>query len=218
MVDDSKYQYSSLNLALGVDIYDTEDATLLSWLQTNVIQGNEQTQALMVVSDGGNISTESDSGQPSNIASLSSASPSGATTQVALPELSLAPRYPWLLSSFSNMARFQQSGSHENYDLARPNELSLHAVEQPNEHNISELVKLSHDAEFADDASVIDLDNRVSDSSLRFTLKKGADTGNLLHDILENVDFVEPNWEEAGAPPLAKYLSIMGNNFSSGWL
>jgi exodeoxyribonuclease V beta subunit len=45
-------------------------------------------------------------------------------------------------------------------------------------------------------------------AEFRFTLKKGAETGNLLHDILENVDFSQPNWLEASQVPLTKFNNI----------
>jgi exodeoxyribonuclease V beta subunit len=40
---------------------------------------------------------------------------------------------------------------------------------------------------------------------LRFALKKGADTGNLLHDILERVDFSAPQLALAAQKPLSRY-------------
>ncbi|SEK87796.1 DNA helicase/exodeoxyribonuclease V, beta subunit [Colwellia chukchiensis] len=42
-------------------------------------------------------------------------------------------------------------------------------------------------------------------SELRFTLSKGAHTGNLLHDILEQTDFSAPDWEKSCHWPLLKY-------------
>jgi exodeoxyribonuclease V beta subunit len=42
-------------------------------------------------------------------------------------------------------------------------------------------------------------------SLLRFNLAKGAHTGNLLHDILEHTDFIEPDWLQAMNRPLQKY-------------
>jgi exodeoxyribonuclease V beta subunit len=48
--------------------------------------------------------------------------------------------------------------------------------------------------------------NTVQASSLlRFNLAKGAHTGNLLHDILEDTDFHEPDWLQAMHRPLQKY-------------
>lgn len=41
--------------------------------------------------------------------------------------------------------------------------------------------------------------------SLRFSITKGAQTGNLLHDILEHLDFQQPKWSQAFKWPLAKY-------------
>lgn len=43
---------------------------------------------------------------------------------------------------------------------------------------------------------------------LRFALAKGAHTGNLLHDILEHTDFIQPNWQESSHWPLLKYGEI----------
>lgn len=43
---------------------------------------------------------------------------------------------------------------------------------------------------------------------LRFALAKGAHTGNLLHDILEHTDFMQPNWQESSHWPLLKYGEI----------
>ncbi len=42
-------------------------------------------------------------------------------------------------------------------------------------------------------------------TDIRFELAKGASSGNLLHDILEHVDFQHPNWLEATKWPLTKY-------------
>ncbi len=47
--------------------------------------------------------------------------------------------------------------------------------------------------------------------ALRFVLKKGAATGNLLHDILETVDFEAPDWSAAMAKPLLRYSEIEQN-------
>ncbi len=43
---------------------------------------------------------------------------------------------------------------------------------------------------------------------LRFTLTKGAQTGNLLHDILEQTDFSAPDWQKSCHWPLVKYGAI----------
>ncbi len=47
---------------------------------------------------------------------------------------------------------------------------------------------------------------------MRFTLAKGAHTGNLLHDILETSDFSEPNWLESMQRPLAHYGDLISQN------
>lgn len=58
-------------------------------------------------------------------------------------------------------------------------------------------------------------------SELRFELTKGASSGNLIHDILEHVDFQKPNWREATHWPLTKYGELP-NSFTvqdlTNWL
>ncbi len=57
------------------------------------------------------------------------------------------------------------------------------------------------------------LDDTAVDSSLeselalpfRFALEKGANSGNLLHDTLEHLDFSAPDWAESGDPMALKY-------------
>ena len=49
-----------------------------------------------------------------------------------------------------------------------------------------------------------------SATQLRFTLAKGKNSGLLLHDILEQVDFSNPNWSTAMELPLAKYQTLVG--------
>ena len=51
--------------------------------------------------------------------------------------------------------------------------------------------------------------NRAS-KELRFTLAKGKNTGLLLHDILEQVDFSQPSWPSVMEVPLAKYHTMVG--------
>ncbi len=46
-------------------------------------------------------------------------------------------------------------------------------------------------------------------SELRFELTKGAATGNLLHDILEQLDFSTPHWQESMARPLARFSETL---------
>ncbi|MCW8930312.1 MAG: exodeoxyribonuclease V subunit beta [Gammaproteobacteria bacterium] len=44
-----------------------------------------------------------------------------------------------------------------------------------------------------------------SEDDLRFSLTKGAATGNLLHDILEHTDFSQPHWERSLERPLSRF-------------
>ena len=47
--------------------------------------------------------------------------------------------------------------------------------------------------------------SNINSHELRFTLTKGAQTGNLLHDILEQTDFSAPDWQKSCHWPLVKY-------------
>ncbi len=56
---------------------------------------------------------------------------------------------------------------------------------------------------------------------LRFSLKKGATTGNLLHDILERTDFINPQWHRAMQYPLVRYnevVDVMQQDELIAWL
>jgi len=46
---------------------------------------------------------------------------------------------------------------------------------------------------------------KESINNLKFAIKKGADTGNLLHDVLERLDFSSPNFAKASSLPLLRY-------------
>jgi len=48
-------------------------------------------------------------------------------------------------------------------------------------------------------------ENTLVSNYLRFTLAKGAHTGNLLHDILEHTDFNHADWHSSMKWPLVKY-------------
>ena len=50
----------------------------------------------------------------------------------------------------------------------------------------------------------------IGSNEFRFTLAKGKNSGLLLHDILEQVDFAKPSWSSAMEVPLAKYHTIVG--------
>jgi len=45
-------------------------------------------------------------------------------------------------------------------------------------------------------------------SDIRFTLRKGADAGNLLHDTLERTDFSAPQWARSLEKPLARFGAL----------
>lgn len=47
-----------------------------------------------------------------------------------------------------------------------------------------------------------------------FKLAKGAHTGNLLHDILEQTDFSDPDWQESLEKPLLGYGELSASNAS----
>lgn len=62
------------------------------------------------------------------------------------------------------------------------------------------------DHEFTSEQSIIDPQEQNLDNNLlRFTLAKGAHTGNLLHDILEHTDFIQADWQTCMKWPLVKY-------------
>jgi len=44
-----------------------------------------------------------------------------------------------------------------------------------------------------------------AENKIRFSLTKGAATGNLLHDILEHTDFTQPHWQRSLERPLTRY-------------
>ncbi|TCI02017.1 exodeoxyribonuclease V subunit beta [Corallincola luteus] len=55
---------------------------------------------------------------------------------------------------------------------------------------------------------------------LRFTLRKGADAGNLLHDILEHTDFSQPHWEWSMEAPIQRFGRLDDNQHEAlrDWL
>lgn len=81
----------------------------------------------------------------------------------------------WQLSSFSSLTK------------------NVHTKRDP-------LVKLHLD----DEDSEVEAQSIAADD-IRFTLRKGAKTGNFLHDILERLDFVNPNYASACKHPLFSY-------------
>ena len=87
----------------------------------------------------------------------------------------------WWLSSFSALSKnLRHNGvsapDRDNQELAINNELENNANLRP-----------------------------ILPNELRFSLTKGAQTGNLLHDILEQTDFSAPDWQKSSHWPLVKY-------------
>ncbi|WP_438862793.1 exodeoxyribonuclease V subunit beta [Neptunicella sp.] len=89
----------------------------------------------------------------------------------------------WRISSFSAITRFSHNTRLDQKE--RADQAAVAGLEQP-------------------EAELID-----EQAPLRFTLAKGAHTGNLLHDTFENLDFSQPdnqtNWDEALALPVQAY-------------
>ncbi|EWH11299.1 exodeoxyribonuclease V subunit beta [Catenovulum agarivorans DS-2] len=88
----------------------------------------------------------------------------------------------WYLSSFSSLTRNSHS--------------QIKQIERHDEFNLKQLASPAEPA-------VEPIQNE-----LRFTLKKGADAGNLLHDILEHSDFSKQNWSEVSEAPLSRFAQL----------
>jgi len=61
------------------------------------------------------------------------------------------------------------------------------------------------DRDGANELKILQTEHNIDSELLRFCLTKGAHTGNLLHDILEKLDFCQPNWQAAFSWPLLKF-------------
>ena len=207
LVDHVKTANSSLNRSLGIptavlDSGNEKEAasnSLLPWLVEHVCEHTETSSvvdepalhnhnSLIVVSDGF---------QESNVLELTKGAKHTDTNSELSTEcrsLEVESRHAWIISSFSNISRFTAPHDSEYFDIAQPNQLSLHKVEFAQEHK----------------TPVVGPENapQKQATELRFTLKKGAETGNLLHDILENVDFSHANWSLASKVPLTKFSDL----------
>ncbi|WP_051275369.1 exodeoxyribonuclease V subunit beta [Aestuariibacter salexigens] len=86
----------------------------------------------------------------------------------------------WRLASFSSLARQTHTVSQQQKDRADFGVTAHRETEQSTS-------------------------QREEDNTLRFTLKKGADAGNLLHDILEHTDFTVPNWQQTMTAPAQRF-------------
>jgi exodeoxyribonuclease V beta subunit len=91
----------------------------------------------------------------------------------------------WWLSSFSALSKNLRHNGVSAPD--RDNQEASATYNQDTEHDYG-------------NGSLVD-----SRNELRFTLTKGAQTGNLLHDILEHTDFSTPDWQKSCHWPLLKY-------------
>ncbi|GLX80454.1 RecBCD enzyme subunit RecB [Thalassotalea insulae] len=62
------------------------------------------------------------------------------------------------------------------------------------------------------DVAEADAQSLLSSQQLRFALTKGANTGNLLHYILEHINFAEPNW-----PTVLQWAKVKYGDLPSGF-
>ncbi|WP_371189436.1 exodeoxyribonuclease V subunit beta [Thalassotalea maritima] len=53
-----------------------------------------------------------------------------------------------------------------------------------------------------------DTDSQQASDAIRFTFPKGAQSGNLLHDVLEHSDFAQPNWSKVADFRLQKLANL----------
>ncbi|MDT0626851.1 exodeoxyribonuclease V subunit beta [Alteromonas sp. W364] len=211
LVDDIKTANSSLNRSLGIpsrvlnssNEKEAASNTLLPWMLANVCENKQQNSAneetvtcnhnsLIVVGDG---FLELEAPAFANRDKHTEHEPQLMT---AFETLAVGTRLPWIISSFSNISRFTASHDNEHFDIAQPKQLTLHKVESNLEHK-------THAREYNNTEQNLP-------TELRFTLKKGAETGNLLHDILENVDFSNANWAEASQVALTKFTDLDDND------
>ncbi len=65
------------------------------------------------------------------------------------------------------------------------------------------------------DIANVNLANVMTSDNICFKLVKGAHTGNLLHDILEQTDFCRPNWQESIEQPLIKFGALLSSQDSN---
>ncbi len=93
----------------------------------------------------------------------------------------------WQMSSFSRMSLHSESSVilHRENELEQPNDITQIYNEQRERPALQTLHKGPHEA------------LAKSTEHLRFALQPGATSGNLLHDMLENLNFSSPNYTEA---------------------
>ncbi|MCB4435851.1 exodeoxyribonuclease V subunit beta [Alteromonas sp. McT4-15] len=110
----------------------------------------------------------------------------------------------WRLYSFSALSRLttyiDSQGQHaSNID----NGISMPSIPVMQTVRDEEIVTENTLSSF--DIDVHEPDTLLDTNALRFTLAKGASAGNLLHDLLEQNDFSEPQWEETGKEMIARF-------------
>ena len=110
----------------------------------------------------------------------------------------------WWLSSFTALSRNIRHAGVSNPD--RDTEIAKKQVD---------VLTLSEQG--IADENIIDqgIADKLSSEQICFQLAKGAHTGNLLHDILEHIDFTEPNWEDSFEKPLLAYGELNANSYNS---
>ncbi|XPF94781.1 exodeoxyribonuclease V subunit beta [Colwellia sp. RE-S-Sl-9] len=96
----------------------------------------------------------------------------------------------WWLSSFSALSRNLKHKGVSSPD--RDNELN-----NQEDASLALMLNVAH--------NLVDIQPPSLANQLRFVIEKGARTGNLLHNILELLQFDDPNWELALERPLTRY-------------
>jgi len=209
LVNDISNSESALNSALGIPketlneckSTDVAHTKALDWMNTHVFE-TDRTSSV----DG--VWCSNSSAVNVDIMPVVSNKYQGVADAVMPPfvDAKLAKRSAWIISSFSNLSRFHKSEGNGYYDVASPNQISLHAIETEGEHEV-----VSSDLA-SDGLSELALGQTgTNPSAIRYQLEKGADTGNLLHDILEQVDFQSPDWDKAAVVALSKYRALDDN-------
>ncbi|GEA13003.1 exodeoxyribonuclease V subunit beta [Alteromonas sp. KUL49] len=169
---------------------------------------NEQSalaRALGVASssdDGGwQNSLESIAKEPDAFSCCITVEPDGLTQEPIHVSSNLAePQLPTLsLSKFAGKAE-------EAWRLYSFTALSKQTASNSTAHVVDQQARASESYPTTEDDIGSELaDNEETALPLRFTLEKGANSGNLLHDSLEQLDFSQPNWAESCDPIALKY-------------
>ncbi|MFQ3206386.1 MAG: exodeoxyribonuclease V beta subunit [Glaciecola sp.] len=212
-VNDISNSESALNSALGIPketlneckSEDPAHTKVEEWMNTHVFEPNHGSSV------DGTLNCNS-SAVNVDITPVMSSTYKGLAKVVIPPfvDATLAKRSAWIISSFSNLSRFHKNENNGYYDVASPNQISLHAIETAGEHKVIS-------ADFASDGiseQAFETAN-TNPFAIRYQLEKGADTGNLLHDILEQVDFHSPDWDSAAVVALSKYKALDDNEVTA---